>query len=180
MSSLNRLKHLCDVTVGIDIAGKCRRREDYVYGRAVFYTVAKELHPLTTLDRLGKTTNRDHASVLYALRNAKDTYRHDPVYLNIYNRVRERINENPSQYDLKHEKAVSQMNVSAAKYVTELQNKLYDAKKEIEELRKLLDNNVLWDYVSQIPSEHVNDFIQNRVIPYINMHIYKSNTNRRG
>ena len=63
------------------------------------------------------------------------------------------------------------MNVSAAKYVTELKNKLYDAKKEIEELRNLLSNNILWDYVNQIPSEHVNDFIENRVIPYINMRL---------
>jgi len=45
------------------------------------------------------------------------------------------------------------------------------AKKEIEELRNLLNNNILWDYVNQIPSEHVNDFIQNRVIPYINMRL---------
>ena len=171
MSSLTRLLRLCSTVVGVDISSKSRQRDTYVYGRAVFYTVAKELHPLTTLHVLGSYTKRDHASVIFALRNAKDTYRHDPAYLNIYNRVRERINEDPSQYDLKHEKAVSQMNVSAAKYVTELQNKLYDAKKEIEELRNLLSNNILWDYVNQIPSEHVNDFIKNRVIPYINMRL---------
>jgi hypothetical protein len=171
MNSLDRLLKLCNTVVGVDISNRPRQRETYVYGRAVFYTVAKELHPLTTLHTLGSYTKRDHASVLFALRNAKDTYCHDPAYLNIYNRVRERISQDPSQYDLRHEKAVSQMNVSAAKYVTELQNKLYDAKKEIQELRNLLSNNILWDYVNQIPNEHVNDFIQNRVIPYINMRL---------
>lgn len=170
MSSLDRLRRLCSVTVGVDITGKCRRREDYVYGRAVFYTVAKELHPLTTLDRLGKQTNRDHASVLFALRNAKDTYRHDPVYISIYNRVREKVNQDPADYDLKHEKAISEMNVGAVKYVTELQNKLYNANNEIKELKSKMEHNILWEYVNQIPKESINDFIQHRVIPYINMH----------
>ena len=174
MNSLNRLLNLCSTTVGVDITDKCRQRETYVYGRAVFYTVAKELYPLTTLHQLGSIANRDHASVLFALRNAKDTYRHDPVYINIYNRVRERVNQDPSKYDMKHEKAVSEMNVSAAKYVTELQNKLYDANKEIKELRSKLNNNVLWEYVSQIPEDSVNEFIQYRVIPFIKMKLLQT------
>ena len=180
MNSLERLRDLCSATVGVDITGKCRKRETYVYGRAVFYTVAKELYPLTTLQQLGGMTNRDHASVLFALRSAKDTYKHDPVYITIYNRVREKVNQDPSEYDMKHEKIVSNMNVVAARYITEVQNKLYDANREIKELKAKLEHNVLWDYVSQIPEDHIDDFIQNRVIPYINMTIYKSNTNRHG
>ena len=82
MSSLTRLLRLCSTVVGVDISSKSRQRDTYVYGRAVFYTVAKELHPLTTLHVLGSYTKRDHASVIFALRNAKDTYRHDPAYLN--------------------------------------------------------------------------------------------------
>lgn len=180
MNSLNRLLELCSATVGVDITDKCRQRETYVYGRAVFYTVAKELYPLTTLQQLGSLTKRDHASVLFALRNAKDTYRHDPAYIIIYNRVRDKVNQDPSEYDMRHEKIVSNMNVVAAKYITEVQNKLYDANREIKELKAKLEHNVLWDYVSQIPEDHIEDFIQNRVIPYINMTIYKSNTNRHG
>ena len=177
MNSLERLRDLCSATVGVDITGKCRKRETYVYGRAVFYTVAKELYPLTTLHQLGGMTDRDHASVLFALRNAKDTYKHDPVYINIYNRVREKVNQDPSEYDMKHEKVVSSMNVVAARYITEVQNKLYDANREIKELKAKLDNNVLWDYVSQIPEDHIDDFIQHRVIPYINMHRLNTNAN---
>ena len=120
MNSLTRLRDLCSATVGVDITNKCRQRETYVYGRAVFYTVAKELYPLTTLHQLGGMTKRDHASVLFALRNAKDTYRHDPVYINIYNRVREKVNADPSEYDMRHEKIVSNMNVVAARYITEV------------------------------------------------------------
>jgi len=180
MNSLERLLKLCNVTVGVDITSKCRQRETYVYGRAVFYTVAKELYPLTTLHQLGKYTNRDHASVLFGLRKAKETYKSDPVYITIYNRVRDKVNANPTEYDMKHEKIVSNMNVVAARYITEVQNKLYDAKREIKELKAKMEHNVLWDYVSQIPENKIEDFIQHRVIPYINMHVYKSNTNRHG
>jgi hypothetical protein len=180
MNSLNRLLELCSATVGVDITDKCRQRETYVYGRAVFYTVAKELYPLTTLQQLGRMTNRDHASVLFALRSAKDTYGYDPAYIIIYNRVRQKVNQDPADYDMRHEKMVSSMNVVAARYITEVQNKLYDANREIKELKAKLEHNVLWEYVSQIPEDHIDDFIQNRVIPYINMTIYKSNTNRHG
>ena len=180
MNSLDRLLKLCSVTVGVDITSKCRVRETYVYGRAVFYTVAKELYPLTTLHQLGRYTNRDHASVLFALRKSKETYKSDPAYITIYNRVRDKVNQDPTEYDLKHEKIVSNMNVVAAKYITDVQNKLYDAKREIKELKAKQNNNVLWEYVSQIPEEHIDDFIQHRLIPYINMHIFKQNTNANG
>jgi len=178
MNSLDRLLKLCSVTVGVDITSKCRVRETYVYGRAVFYTVAKELYPLTTLHQLGRYTNRDHASVLFALRKSKETYKSDPAYVTIYNRVRDKVNQDPTEYDLKHEKIVSSMNVIAAKYITDVQNKLYDAKREIKELKAKMEHNVLWEYVSQIPEDKIQDFIQYRVIPYINMH--KLNTNANG
>jgi len=178
MNSLDRLLKLCSVTVGVDITSKCRVRETYVYGRAVFYTVAKELYPLTTLHQLGRYTNRDHASVLFALRKSKETYKSDPAYITIYNRVRDKVNQAPTEYDLKHEKIVSNMNVIAAKYITDVQNKLYDAKREIKELKAKMEHNILWEYVCQIPEDKIEDFIQHRVIPYINMH--KLNTNANG
>ena len=70
------------------------------------------------------------------------------------------------------------MNVIAAKYITDVQNKLYDAKREIKELKAKMEHNILWEYVSQIPEDKIEDFIQYRVIPYINMH--KLNTNANG
>ena len=92
--------------------------------------------------------------------------------------MRDKVNQDPSEYDMRHEKMVSNMNVVAARYITEVQNKLYDANREIKELKAKLEHNVLWDYVSQIPEERINDFIQHRVIPYINMH--RLNTTNHG
>jgi hypothetical protein len=168
---LKNLVKLCSSAVGVDITGRRRDRDTYAYGRAVFYTVAKQLYSGITLMQLGKCVNRDHATVLYALRNAKDTYINDPVYLSIYNRVLGRIDHTPDEYDIEHDQLVYEMPPHVSKYINKLYDKLRELRNENYELTEKINNNVLWDYVNQIPSEHVNDFIQNRVIPYINMRL---------
>jgi hypothetical protein len=168
---LENLVKLCSNAVGVDITHHRRDRDTYVYGRAVFYTVAKQLYPGITLMQLGKCVKRDHATVLYALRNAKDTYINDPVYLSIYNRVLGKIDRAPDEYDIDPEYLIYEMPLHVSKYVNKLYDKLRALRHENDELTALVGNNVLWDYVNQIPSEHVNDFIQNRVIPYINMRL---------
>jgi len=177
---LKNLVELCSSAVGVDITGRRRDRDTYAYGRAVFYTVAKQLYPGITLMQLGKCVDRDHATVLYALRNAKDTYINDPVYLSIYNRVLGKIDHKPDEYDIEHDQLVYEMPPHVSKYINKLYDKLRELRNENYELTEKINNNVLWEYVNQIPSEHVNDFIQNRVIPYINMCMHKLNTNRYG
>ena len=168
---LENLVKLCSNTVGVDITHHRRDRDTYAYGRAVFYTVAKQLYPGITLMQLGRCVNRDHATVLYALRNAKDTYINDPVYLSIYNRVLGKIDRTPDEYDIEHDQLIYEMPLHVSNYVNKLYDKLRALRRENDELTALVGNNVLWDYVNQIPSEHVNDFIQNRVIPYVNMRL---------
>jgi len=177
---LKNLVELCSSAVGVDITGRRRDRDTYAYGRAVFYTVAKQLYPGITLMQLGKCVNRDHATVLYALRNAKDTYMNDPVYLSIYNRVLGRIDHTPDEYDIEHDQLVYEMPPHVSKYINKLYDKLRELRNENYELTTKINDNVLWEYVNQIPSEHVNDFIQNRVIPYINMCMHKQNTQHYG
>jgi len=177
---LENLVKLCSNAVGVDIKDKRRDRDTYAYGRAVFYTVAKQLYPGITLMQLGKCVNRDHATVLYALRNAKDTYINDPVYLSIYNRVLGRIDRTPDEYDIEHDQLVYEMPPHVSKYINKLYYKLRELRNENYELTEKINNNVLWEYVNQIPSEYVNDFIQNRVIPYINMCMHKQNTQYYG
>ena len=67
-----------------------------------------------------------------------------------------------------------------SKYVNKLHDKLRNLRHENDELTTKISDNVLWEYVNQIPSENVNDFIQNRVIPYINMCMHKQNTHADG
>jgi len=177
---LKNLVELCSSAVGVDITGRRRDRDTYAYGRAVFYTVAKQLYPGITLMQLGKCVNRDHATVLYALRNAKDTYMNDPVYLSIYNRVLGRIDHKPDEYDIEHDQLVYEMPPHVSRYINKLYDKLRELRNENYELTTKINDNVLWEYVNQIPSEHVNDFIQNRVIPYINMCMHKQNTQHYG
>jgi Mg2+ and Co2+ transporter CorA len=171
---LENLVKLCSDAVGVDITAKKRDRDTYMYGRAVFYNVAKKLYPGITLMQLGKCVNRDHATVLYAIRNSKDTYMTDPVYLAIYNRVLSKIEATPNDYNIEHDKLIYEIPSNIARYVNKLYDEVNQLKKINSELEAKINNNILWEYVNQIPSEHVHEFIQYRVIPFIN---FKLNTN---
>ena len=169
---LENLVKLCSDAVGVDITDKRRDRDTYMYGRAVFYNVAKKLYPSITLMQLGKCVKRDHATVLYAIRNAKDTYITDPVYLGIYNRVLSKIDRTPDEYDIEHDQLIYEMPPHISKYINKLYDKLRELRNENYELTKKINDNILWEYVSQIPSEHIDEFIQYRVIPFIKMKLF--------
>jgi len=169
---LENLVKLCSNAVGVDITHHRRDRDTYMYGRAVFYNVAKKLYPGITLMQLGKCVKRDHATVLYAIRNSKDTYMTDPVYLGIYNRVLSKIEATPTEYDIEHDKLIYEMPGNVAKYVNKLYDKVSELQKTNQELEAKINDNILWEYVSQIPREHIDEFIQYRVIPFIKMKLF--------
>ena len=117
---LQNLINLCSKAAGVNIVSKRRDRDTYMYGRAVFYTIAKQLYPRITLHQLGKCVKRDHATVIFALRKAKDTYLNDPIYLSLYNHVLNQIENVPGEYNIKHDKMLYQMPAHVASYVNEL------------------------------------------------------------
>ena len=167
--SLQNLINLCSRAAGVDITSKRRDRDTYMYGRAVFYTIAKRLYPRITLKQLGKCTKRDHATVIFSLRKSKETYINDPIYLSMYNHVLNQIENVPQEYDLKHDKMLYQMPAHVASYVKELYQEIEDLKKENETIVNKINNNILWEYVNQIPKDDIQEFIQYRVIPFLKM-----------
>lgn len=64
---LEVIKKLIDKEVGYDIGGKLRKREA-VYARAVYFKIGREVYPKMSFAELGKSLNRDHATVLHALK----------------------------------------------------------------------------------------------------------------
>ena len=169
MNSLEELFEVCNEITGLDLANKCRDRDTYAYGRASFYLIAKILHPRVTFERLGKFSNRDHSTVLMALRRARDTYVNDPVFLGTYNAILARLGIDPAKFDGEREEELNKLPRSLYKYVKEMETQVESYKKEVEEVKTRYSNTVLLDYCMQIPSEHVNEFIQYRVIPFLKM-----------
>lgn len=64
---LNRLIDIVSEETGVDIRDR-RRKTDYVMARAVYFRLAYRDLGLGSLEDIGKSIGKDHATVLYSLR----------------------------------------------------------------------------------------------------------------
>ena len=147
--SLQNLINLCSRAAGVDITSKRRDRDTYMYGRAVFYTIAKRLYPRITLKQLGKCTKRDHATVIFSLRKSKETYINDPIYLSMNNHVLNQVEDDPREYDLKHDKTLYQMPEHSASSGKELYQEIADLKAKHENSNNKINNNIPREKIKQ-------------------------------
>jgi hypothetical protein len=63
-----KIIELIEQELGIDITQECRKRE-IVEARALYFYVIKQLYPKRSLNSIGNTLNKNHATVIHALRN---------------------------------------------------------------------------------------------------------------
>ena len=66
MKVLKLLKEEIEFETGINLSLNCRKREN-VYTRAIYFRIAKDLTN-ASLALIGRTVNRDHASVIHGLK----------------------------------------------------------------------------------------------------------------
>lgn len=71
--------------LNIDIRKQTRKRE-YVYGRFLFYKLAKELNPFCSSVVIGRFLGKDHATVLYGNNQLKNIikFKQDSELINSY------------------------------------------------------------------------------------------------
>lgn len=60
--------------------------------RANYFFLMKNKFPNLTLDLLGHKLNRDHATVLYAIRKHKMLVNSDPLYRNLFEDINDKLN----------------------------------------------------------------------------------------
>ena len=169
MKELKKILEACNEVVGVNLTDKCRKRDTYAYGRAAFYLISKTLYPRITLEKLGKMVGRDHATVLFSLRNSRETYNNDPIFMSIYNETLSKLGIKPERFDHKREEMITAMPLSVANYVRKLEAKVEQMQIDTDNIKKNYNNNILIEYCSQVPDEFVNEFIQYRVIPFLKM-----------
>ena len=167
MKKVNRLIQECSRMCGKDIRGKSRLRKT-VYARAVFYTIVKSLHPKLSLTAIGNSVNRDHATVLYGLRNAKDTYMKDVMYQAMYTEVISKVNANPDKFDVMQHTMI-EIDPKTYKLINELKSNLKRTLRENDKLKNQMKNKRLLNAISEMPEEKIDDFIDTRLIPYTKM-----------
>jgi hypothetical protein len=72
----------CIETLELDITSKTKT-EDLVIGRAIYYTIARNLVDKCTLKELGQSVNKNHATVIHSLKMLDDLLR-DKRVLSLY------------------------------------------------------------------------------------------------
>lgn len=81
--NLNEIKQLVELKTGYNISQESRERE-LVYCRAIYFKLCRK-HTLYTLKKIGKTLNKDHATVLHGIKLLDHTIKtFEPLYYKTY------------------------------------------------------------------------------------------------
>jgi hypothetical protein len=81
-----RIKELVLKQTNINVDDTARTREQ-VEARSLYYTLIKEIAPKTTLKQIGKSVNKNHATVIHGLNQWDMLVRYNPTL----NKYKERI-----------------------------------------------------------------------------------------
>lgn len=146
---LNTLRKIIKIETGFDVAEVGRKRE-LTYARAVYSKVARSLkvneHKVLSLDHIGKSIGKDHASILHNIRSIFPHAMSEPKYANLYNRLNALVQE--TNWDRDYEPVYGNIN--------DLENRMYalssdltnqriinlDLKNEIHKLKSTKDNEM--------------------------------------
>ena len=134
----SELKNIIRTETSIDLDNKktliCRDR-DFVEARAIYYKLLREYTNMTYF-KIGKTVNKNHATVLHAANNFDWWLKQDEGLLNVYTKIKERFRNY-----LGYEKADKKLEYNLERL---LENYI-DLKKQYEELKDKYQTNSLID-----------------------------------
>ncbi len=86
------IRNLVEKHFNIDISNKSRKFE-YVFARACYYKICRDFGGYTYI-KIAKTLNKNHATVLHALKELEFMAKHDKYYLKKYNSLMAKFNLN--------------------------------------------------------------------------------------
>lgn len=158
MINPEEIRELIEANTGINLSTKTRKIE-FVYARAIYFLLCREKTNLS-LNKIGQTLGKDHATVLHAIKMIEDVYFQDPYFCNMYENIASQIK---IQSD-KHKTKVEILEESNR----DLKIKYFKLKAKYEELLKK-EMNEAYLVFNRIPKEKVNDFVKTRLEPYLKM-----------
>jgi len=84
--TIEKIKEIVETETGIELNNKSRRTE-LVYTRAMYYNLCRE-YTLHSLDVIGKSVDKNHATVLHGLKLYRDWIeQHEERYIQSYERI---------------------------------------------------------------------------------------------
>ena len=75
---------------GLKLNKKCRRRE-YIYARMIYYKLVRNFHPDMSYQQIANTMNKNHATVLHALKEFPNVCKFDKEFSKDYNNLKEQL-----------------------------------------------------------------------------------------
>jgi len=111
--------------------GKHLRRRDYVYARALYYGICREVTNLS-LDQIGRTLGQNHATVLHSIKNVFSNLDlwEEKIYVRVYNTVLSDVN--PMEKALKSVQSKNKSYLQLLGHNTQLKSMLERANYEVE------------------------------------------------
>jgi len=90
MRSLKEIQEKVELYFGLKLNTKCRRTE-YIYARMIYYKLVRNFHPDMSYQQIANTMNKNHATVLHALKEFPNVCRFDKQFTKDYNNLKEQL-----------------------------------------------------------------------------------------
>lgn len=75
---------------GLKLNTKTRKRE-YIYARMIYYKLVRNFHPDMSYQQIANTMNKNHATVLHALKEFPNVCKFDRQFSKDYNNLKEQL-----------------------------------------------------------------------------------------
>lgn len=149
--NLNTLQKEIENALNIEDLGDRKRNQDYIVGRSIFFSIAKD-NSTYTLTQLGKIFKYDRVTVLNSLKKLDDYLEIDSKYKNAYKKI------NPKIHDLDTEEEV-----------IELRKRILELEQEQRFKSQLKPSHECFsEILNQVPEYHI-ETVMMRLKPIVKM-----------
>ena len=128
---IEKFKKIIELETGVNVEIVSRKR-NFVEARAMYYKLLRDVSNMT-LQAIGDTVNKDHATILHSLKSVDDWMRYDRKLADRYKNILYAIDK------------IDETDFNSLRY----ENIMLNLK--IEELTKRLSSNRLYDLMDKIP-----------------------------
>jgi hypothetical protein len=90
MRSLKEIQKKVEVYFELKLNTNCRRRE-YVYARMIYYKLVRNFHPDMSYQKIANTMNKNHGTVLHAIKEFPNVCKFDKQFSKDYNNLKKQL-----------------------------------------------------------------------------------------
>ncbi len=167
------LKKAIQEVTGVDI-NKVSRKREIIEARAVYYKILKQIDKKKSLQSIGASVGKDHATVLHSLKNYDMFEQFNPTLKIFRKEILQRLNYKPIEYfgNISNEQEIERLNV----YIFNMEQEIESLKETITNLQKPRNNYNIVNNIQQLLIETEGTEQQEIIIERLQA-LYKMNKN---